>query len=101
MTEELKRKVEFVKELNKTIPQYVRNVESIRYDVFKNTNQSWYFEFLVINYVGGGKTARICTGDSFTAIFSEISKYLNQGYYSELDLYKQIETGSNIVKVSE
>jgi hypothetical protein len=45
-------------------------------------------EYLVINYKGGARTVRICSGNSYSAIFEEISKYLDRGYYAEeYDLY--------------
>ena len=85
MTKCVENKVEFVKKINDILPTYVPNIEQVEYVVFENKeNERWYLEFLVITYKGGAETVRSCTGNSYGAIFEEISKYLFSGYYSEL-----------------
>jgi len=86
----LKDKKQFVAELNDTIIKYQGNVESIRYDIFQNTEDGdWVREFLVINYVGGCRTIRPCTGNSYSAIFKEISDHLDHGRYDCEDYYAE------------
>ena len=85
MTKCVEKKVEFIKELNKTIPTYIPNIEQVEYVVFENKyNSMWEREFLVITYKGGAETVRNCTGNSCGAIFEELSKYIFSGYYDEL-----------------
>ena len=83
MKEYLNKKVNFVHGLSKVIAKVQDNVESIDYIVLRNKDFDCISEYLVINYKGGAKTVRTCTGDSCSAIFIEISKYLNSGYYDE------------------
>lgn len=90
VAENLKRKMDFVKDINNVITKVQKNIESIEYKVFEHTERSWIIEYLVINYTGGAKTVRECTGNSFSAIFSEISKYLEHAYYSEETDYEKI-----------
>jgi hypothetical protein len=85
MTKCVEKKVEFIKELNKVIPNYIPNIEQIEYVVFENKNNSmWEREFLVITYKGGAETVRNCTGNSCGAIFEELAQYVFSGYYDEL-----------------
>lgn len=84
MITELIKKVKFVNEISKAVTKVQDNVTSIRYRVFKSlTHEGWEKEYLVINYKGGARTVRVCTGNSCSAIFEEIAKYLEHGYYSE------------------
>lgn len=85
MTDCVKRKIEFVKELNKTLPHYLAGIEEVEYVVFEHKdNPNWYREYLVITYTGGAETIRNCTGNSSGAIFEEIAKYVFYGYYDEV-----------------
>ncbi len=83
MKEYLNKKVNFVHSISKAITKVQDNVESIDYIVLRNKDFDCVSEYLVINYKGGAKTVRTCTGNSCSAIFIEISKYLNSGYYDE------------------
>jgi len=84
MKESLNRKVNFVHGLSKVIAKVQDNVESLDYIVIRNKKYDCTSEYLVINYKGGARTVRSCTGNSCSAIFIEISKYLNSGYYDEI-----------------
>ena len=84
-------KVKFVKDLNKVIPIYKTGIKKIEYKVFKCSHrtdefgdQVYYQEYLVITYDGGAIGARSCNCDSFTAIFEELTKMLDGGYYDEV-----------------
>ena len=89
MTDSLKKKVQFVNEISEAIVKVQTNVTSIQYRIFNNLEYKNYTkEYLVVNYKGGARTVRICSGNSYSAIFEEISKYLDRGYYAEeYDLY--------------
>jgi len=89
-------KINFVKELSDTIVKVQHNIISIHYDVFVNEDDRAEEEYLIIEYNGGAKTARNCFGNSCSAIFVEISKYLNSGYYSEVDHYNTLLENKNL-----
>lgn len=86
----LNMKQQFVAGLSETIIKYQENVESITYDVFEKIDDpEWHQEFLVINYVEGARTIRPCNGNSYSAIFEEISRYLDHGRYDNEDYYSE------------
>lgn len=93
-------KVRFVNELNTVIPKYKTGVKSIEYKVFKHTEGGWYQEFLVVNYDGGARTVRNSNGNSFTAIFEELSQYLDSGYYDEESNLVRYEKDPNWVELT-
>ena len=90
LPEYLKKKVDFVKELSDVYSKYQHNVERIDYVVFKTTaDYDGKREFLIITYVGGGRTIKLCTGNSYSAIASEIANHLDNGYYDQVEFYKE------------
>lgn len=85
MTTEISKKIKFVTEISEAVTKVQDNITSIKYRVFKSlTQENEEREYLVINYKGGARTVRACTGNSCSAIFEEIAKYLEHGYYSEV-----------------
>lgn len=84
-----KEKIKFVEELNNTLTKYIHNVESIKYEFYNNGNG--YYEYLVINYKGGAKAVRNCTGNSLSSILNEIVRLIDGGYYDELDYYNSVK----------
>ena len=84
-------KVKFINDLNKVIPNYKTGIKKIEYRVFrydflkdKFDGKAYYQEYLVITYDGGALGVRSCNGDSFAAIFEELAKMLDGGYYDEV-----------------
>ena len=101
LKEYLKKKVDFVKELSNVYSKYQRNVERIDYVVFKTTaDYDGRREFLIITYAGGGRTIRLCTGNSYSAIAREIAKYLDNGYYDHVEFYKETISSPNWVALN-
>lgn len=92
------KKVNFVNKLREAIVPVVPNVIDIEYKIFQNVEQpNCIKEYLIITYEGGARTVRICSGNSCSAIFEEIGKYLNHGYYDEEREYAlQIESQSEL-----
>lgn len=86
----LAKKVNFVKGLDSVIPAYQTNVASLHYDVFEDGQ--YYDEYLVIDYVGGAHSYRRCNGNSCSAIFEEIAKMLDNGYYAEEGDYNYVKS---------
>lgn len=73
----LENKVKFVEGLNKVVPGNVSNIASVEYQVYANVNHdTWTTEFLVVNYKGGAKQARYCSGNSNAAILDELGGML-------------------------
>lgn len=94
LTQGMKKKVNFVQELNAAIVKVQENVTGIEYRIYQNTerdHENWIEEFLVINYKGGARTVRTCNGNSCSAVLEEIAKYLEHGYYSEESDLKNLE----------
>ena len=95
----LKRKQAFVKEMGETLSQYIGHIASCEYKVFKNTKQGFYDEYLVIHFVGGGWLARRCNWNSCLAILQELAKYIEGGYYEEVDDIKALENDPDWVEI--
>lgn len=96
--ETLSKKVNFVKALSAVIPSYQTNVESLHYDVFEDEETGYDYEYLVIEYVGGAHSYRICTGNSISAIFEEIAGMLDSGYYAEERDYNVVKSSCRKIK---
>ena len=83
------------------------SVVSVNYEVYhkevvrdENTYQS-YREFVVVNYVGGGKSVKTVSGNSNTANFRVIGTMLDGGYYDEVQDYNSlIECGYELLDLT-
>lgn len=81
-------------------------VETIEYEVYhkvvardENTYHH-YVEFVVITFIGGGKSAKVVTGNSNTANFRVLGPMLDGGRYEENSYYdSMIETGYELVQL--
>lgn len=94
----LSNKANFVKALSAVIPAYQTNVESLHYDVFEDEENEYEYEYLVIDYVGGAHSYRICSGNSISAIFEEIAGMLDSGYYEEERDYNVVKSSCRKIK---
>lgn len=83
----IESKINFVKQIEAALLPVQHNLEAISYDVFCNIAQKYCKEYLVITYRGGARTVRNCGGNSCAAILTEIARYLNDGYYEEVEFY--------------
>lgn len=88
MYESLKRKQEFVNSLSKPVSDYIAQVAGLSYEVFVQPEKGWTQEYLIMHFVGGGYVARTCNCDSKAAILREIARYIDGGYYDEVEDYK-------------
>lgn len=93
-------KVRFINDLSTIILKYKSGVKSIEYKVFKHTEYDWYQEFLIVNYDGGARTFRNCNGNSFSAIFEELARFLDSGYYDEESLFYTFVNDPDWIEVS-
>ena len=88
--EELKQKVTFARSIGKAVATGIPRITSIDYVVFQSeVNPEWYTEFVVVHYAGDAVQARDCTGNSCSAIFTEIGTMLNtsQRYPENTEMY--------------
>lgn len=74
------------------------SVQSVAYEVYSKvitnefvTDHTYYQEFLVITFDGGGISVRNVNGNSCTANLREVSKLVDGGYYDEVAFYKSLK----------
>lgn len=89
LTESLKKKINFVKDLNAATVKVQRNVVKVSYEVYEHASYGTQ-EYLVVEYNGGAFSARNCNGNSCSAVFEELSKLLEHGYYDEVEDWADI-----------
>lgn len=89
LTEEKKKKIEFVKKLNEAFQVVGKSVEQVNYKIFESDNV--IKEYLEVVYKGGARAVRNCTGDSCYAIIEELGKLVYGGYYAEVTDIERIE----------
>lgn len=80
------------------------NVQKVSYEVYVrqvDNETTYYTEFIVVTFVGGGKSVRVASGNSDNANFREIGKLIDGGYYDELDYYERIKANSTELKLEE
>lgn len=79
------------------------NVERVDYEVYSKLSpdghDTWYTEFVVVTFVGSGKSVRVISGNSNNANFREIGKLIDGGYYDELEFYKRVKESGTFVEV--
>jgi hypothetical protein len=62
-------------------------------------HDTWYTEFAVVTFVGGGKSVRVISGNSNNTNFREIGKLIDGGYYDEVEYYEKVKANSTLVEV--
>lgn len=73
------------------------SVTSIEYEVYhrkvtiNGEERDHYVEYVVVNYIGGGKCVRFVSGNSNTANFRVIGSLLEGGYYDEVQDYNSLK----------
>jgi hypothetical protein len=88
-----KRKKAFVDNVSKAFEACPvgTGVVSVKYEVYKkeiNEETTYFVEYIVVNFTGGGKSVRNVNGNSHTANFREIGKLVDGGYYDEIKDYE-------------
>ena len=99
LTEEMKKKIEFVKKLDEAIKVAGKNVEQVNYKIFESDHV--IREYLEVIYKGGARAARNCTGDSCYAIVEELGSLLYGGYYDEVGHLERYESSPEYKLISE
>lgn len=101
-----KGKKAFIKNVSKAFEATPRisSVTSIDYEVYRkeiNEDTTYFAEYIIVNFFGGGKSVRLVNGNSCTANFREIGKLLDGGYYEENRQYETLEdNGFTFVSIS-
>lgn len=81
----------FAKNLSKS------SVTSLEYEVYhrkvtiNGEERDHYVEYVVVNFIGGGKCVRFVSGNSNTANFRVIGEMLDGGYYDEIPAYNGLK----------
>lgn len=101
-----KNKKAFIKDISKAFEgkPTKSSVEQLDYEVYhkevardENIYQH-YVEFVIVRFVGGGKSVKVVSGNSNTANFTVIGPMLNGGYYDENPYYdSMLDTGYDLV----
>lgn len=90
----LNEKVEFVNKISKALENNDNiSIDHLAYEIFI-TKRGMLREYLVVTYKGGAYAVRACDGNSLSAIFDEIAKLFNGGYYDEVHDYKEYKLNS-------
>lgn len=77
----------FAKNLSKS------SVTSLEYEVYRkdiDEERVHFVEYVVVNFLGGGKCVRFVSGNSNTANFRVIGEMLDGGYYDEIPTYNAL-----------
>jgi hypothetical protein len=96
-------KKRFIENLNEVFQMEPKcgSVEGVTYEVYTKDfgeGRVEYREWVVVHFVGGGKSPRLVSGNSNTANFAVIGQMLNGGYYTEVQDYEtQVERGYTVV----
>lgn len=105
-----KSKKAFIEDLNRAFEnkQVNSSVESIDYEVYykevpvEDGVRDHFVEYVIVNFIGGGKSFKNVSGNSNTANFRVIGPMLDGGYYDEVMDYTVLpKRGYKLVKLSE
>ena len=97
-------KMKFIENLNTAFQQKPRcgSVDSVAYEVYlKDYGQGRIDirEWIILNFLGGGQSFKIVTGNSNVANFAAISSMLNGGFYEQVQCYHE-QTKSGYTKLT-
>jgi hypothetical protein len=99
-----KEKRAFIKNISKAFEASPKGstVTSIEYEVYKREadNGNTYFrEFVVVNFFGGGKSVKNISGNSNTANLRALGTMVDGGYYDEIPDYELTQEVSEKVNL--
>lgn len=91
-----KSKKAFIKKISKAFEEAPKasSVTSVDYEVYEkeiDKETTYFVEYLIVNFSGGGKSVRLVNGNSHTANFRELGKLIDGGYYDEILDYESLE----------
>ena len=87
-----RKKKAFVDNISKALELSDTTVNKVSYEVWTRYNERFnmnvYYEFIVVEFIGGAESHRNVSGTSHSGIFQEIGKLINGGYYEEKGYYE-------------
>lgn len=91
-----RNKQAFIKDLSKAFENLgsKSNVTSIDYEVYMKEvdfENTYYKEYVIINFYGGGKSVKTVSGNSNFANFEVIGRLIDGGYYDEIFSYESLK----------
>lgn len=94
-----KRKNAFIESLNEAFQTRPSgsSVESVAYEVYKkdvtfeDRTVTYFQEWLIVNFFGGGRSVRSANGNSNLANFRTLGTLVEGGYYDEVRTYESME----------
>lgn len=91
-----RNKQAFIKDLSKAFENLgsKSNVISIDYEVYMKEvdfENTYYKEYVIINFYGGGKSVKTVSGNSNFANFEVIGRLIDGGYYDEIFSYESLK----------
>ena len=90
-------KKQFIENLNEVFQMEPKcgSVEGVTYEVHTKSydeDRTDFREWIIVHYVGGGKSPRIASGNSNAANFRVIGSMVDGGYYEDVSMYKTQES---------
>lgn len=90
-----KGKRDFVKNISKAFEAKpsVSTVTSVDYEVYKkeiNADNTYFIEYIIVNFFGGSKAVKIANGNSCTANLRVIGFLVDGDYYEEVRDYETL-----------
>lgn len=97
------KKKAFVDNISKALELSDTIVNKVSYEVWTRYNERFginvYNEFVIVEFNGGAKSPRSVSGNSHSAIFREIGKLIDGGYYDEVGYYNSFAEDGDFTKV--
>ena len=91
-----RNKRNFIKDLSKAFENLGSgsSVDSIDYEVYAkdvDPETTYYEEYVIVNFYGGGKSVRTVSGNSNFANFTVLGRLIDGGYYDEIFHYESLK----------
>jgi hypothetical protein len=101
--EMFKEKRNFIKNISKAFEAKPKgsSVQSVDYEVYRRDDagdHTYFREYLVVTFFGGGKSVKNISGNSNTANLRALGSIVDGGYYDEIQDYEMVQTlGEKVV----
>ena len=100
ISREIRQKYDFVKKISEVITEAgASTIRGVEYEYWVNEESNWRYELVVMHYKGGAFAPRNVSADNLAAIFREIGRLMEGGYYEEVEGRKKLETNAKWQKV--
>ena len=90
-------KKRFIENLNEVFQMDPKcgSVEGVTYEVYAKSfgeDRTEFREWIIVHYIGGGKSPRIASGNSNSANFRVIGSMTDGGHYEDVQMYETQES---------